>query len=248
MGIQKDSKNTKHRIVNLCKNFMKSFEFVKQGSFDTRNFPSVEASRGYAIVLRLMKMKQMFNFGGKFALTEERNDEALRGHNVVRFRDKRLAVFSKESYRFLESVHSLIENGVVDVKSMYICCDHKILKKKNEEGKKERRIQGLLWYIVFTDDSNAETFLKECVKKCSEDHDLEKMYRKEASKKKNATRDHQQKRDMLRGKWTQKEFKKQQEMYHFGLALVGGEFKSKPETHLIDHNLQKTGNNFFDGC
>lgn len=240
--IQKESK-TERQIVNLCNKFMKSFEFLKQESFNTRGFPFFEGQetpRAFVILLRLLKQKQMFSL-----LTEERQDDPLRGRNVVRFRDKRLSVYSKEVYKFLEFVYNLIQNGDVDVRSMYICRDHKTLTKKNDKGENERSIQGLLWYIVFPDDVNAEKFLKRCVKKCGENFHFEQMFRKQASKKKNATRQYQQKRDALDGKWTEKEFKKQQEMYHFGLALAGGEFKSKPEAHLIDHNLQ---NNRLNGC
>merc|ERR1712018_890872 len=84
--ILQDSKKRKVRkrqIVNLCDRFMKSFEFLKQNSFDTHGYHFFEASRAYVILLKLMKMKQMFNFEGKFELTEERLDDPLRGCNVV---------------------------------------------------------------------------------------------------------------------------------------------------------------------
>jgi hypothetical protein len=225
------------RFVNFCNKFMKMFDFLKEKSFNAKGFPffeEKETPRAVVILARLLKQKQMFNFEGKCILTEERQDDPLRGRNVVRFRDKRLAVYSKRIYKFLEFLHNLFQNGVVDLKSMYTCRDHKTVK-----GKPGKSIQGLLWYIVFPDDANAEKFLKCCVRKCSGDSYFEEMFRKQASKEKNPRQDRQKRDALLNGKyrWTDEQFKMQQEMYHFGLALAGGEFKSKPEAHLDDHNL-----------
>lgn len=245
-------RRTRRKIEKLCFMFRnRTLEYLNQNDFNARgklNFlKEFEKVRSVLIHVRAFKAIQLLRFN-HFQLTlsknnpekkedilqEKQNDEAsLRGDNIIRSRQKRMASFYEEAHEFDAHVLKLIRSGVVKVDDMYICFDHKPSKKKTEQT--QRIVSGLLFYFVCPDATAAECLLRELVRFCEtcspEKRDIyQEMFRKKESR----TSGDSVKRQRLcdNTKWTKEDFDNQKEMYHFTLAKKKEETKdsSRPRT------------------
>lgn len=252
--IESESKKRRNRrkIEKLCFMFRnRTLKYLKQNDFDARdklNFlKEFEKVRSVLIHVRAFKAIQLLRFE-HFQLTlsknnpekkedilqEKQNEEAsLRGDDVIRSRQKRMASFYEEAHEFDAHVLKLIRSGVVQVDDMYICFDHKPSKKKTEQT--QRIVSGLLFYFVCPDATAAEGLLRELVRFCEtcspEKRDIyQEMFRKKESRTSGDSVKRQRLCDNM--KWTKEDFDNQKEMYHFTLAKKKEETKdsSRPRT------------------
>lgn len=245
--IKHDSETSKNQngrhIQQICQKIPLVLKFLKQNDFNADGAVSwlmnFEKNRSLLIYIRAFKNLQLMNFEN-FHLTLSKNkDEALenhegeekdlRGDNCIRFRSKRVDCFREEAHLFDEHVRQLIASGEVEVDGIYICFDHKPKRKKSAN---KGIVSGILFYFVTPNADAAENLLRKLVQFCEDQSSPhfeanQKMFRKKESK--TAENQFMPQRLCEVENWTEDDFQRQKEMYHFTLAKTKAESTPPPE-------------------
>jgi len=96
--------------------------------------------------------------------SQNKTDENLRGHKVLRVRLKRVDCFSDTGYQLIEFWQHIMETKAVNLRGAYFVLDHQSNDKKgkkddqsdDKKGKNaERKIAGLLLYFIGETDEDA---------------------------------------------------------------------------------------------
>jgi hypothetical protein len=245
--IKHDSESSKHpncrQIQQICQKLPLVLKYLKQNDFNAEGavtwLMKFEKSRSLLIYIRAFKNLQLMNFEN-FHLTLSKNknealenhergeEKDLRGDNCIRFRAKRVDCFREEAHLFDGHVRELIALGEVEVDGIYICFDHKPKKKKSPN---KGIVSGILFYFVTPSADAAENLLRKLVQFCEDRNSPffeinQKMFRKKESK----TMENQFMPQRLCEveNWTEDDFQRQKEMYHFTLAKTKAESTPPP--------------------
>merc|ERR1719499_623613 len=200
---------------SLCEGFISILLWLNQddGELPPEFIDNGRIERDLQVNLKQYKQLVINRFTG-FRLepvnkTSKEND-ALRGSHVVRFRVKRVEMLRRASYEFDMWLKEILDdtnpyNPHVD--GFYVTADH---KTKAAESK----LQGLLYYICFTTPSEAEKFLRACVEFVESKEVFQTMFRKKLN-----FNEKKLKELLETDKWGDSHRLNQKEMYHFSPAM-----------------------------